>query len=756
MSLIKASVVINTFNRANYLTNAMLSIAMQSHEVELIIVNGPSTDNTESVLDELCEQGMIFKRLSCPSRNLSESRNIGIANASGDIVLFIDDDAVAHRDWVARIVAQYKNPQVCAVGGFTFDHTGINFQCRYTVCDRFGNAQYFDTINPTYLLADSKGFYFPSLLGTNCSFRLNTLRSIGGFDEVFSYMLDETDVCLRIFDSGKKIVTVPDAYVFHKYAPSYTRTVERIPTSLFAPARSKAYFCIKHATKNGTVTLETASEIDRFRSDLNFSNRWLLDHKKITSGHFALLSSELASGIAEGVKLGVTREERPLSTDNFQRRTIYKDYIGTRQISADSNSPLKIYFVSQGYPPVDTSGIARWTSECAQSLTTLGHEVHVITRSTSNANHVDFVAGVWVHSVVDLFDDELAAIAPVPLPRGIALRAGAVLREIRRCERIWGVDIVSAPIWDVEGIFCSANLPVPVVTSLHTTYKLALPFKDEWQNNHGYRINHVDKVIVAEKWLLENSASILSNSYEIISEIDAEYDLVLKQNKEKVVVVPHGVGKHAGASELRSKGDKLKDDGHGGVKILFVGRLEPRKGPDQLLKALLEMSKLPEHIKVLFVGKSPGDEDPYVKQLAELTVKIGTKHPHVDVEFLGYVDDNTLNAHYKNADIFVAPSRFESFGLILIEAMQYGVPVIACDIGGMREIINSGVDGYLFKVDNIQELSKKLELLIGNPGLRAQLGMEGKKKYQEKFTSNVMGISLQSYFLEIVGRHCYE
>jgi len=222
--VLRASVVINTYNRAEYLRNAMVSIAAQSYrEVELIVVNGPSTDDTEEILDAMEKTGISFRRAKCPNRNLAESRNVGIAEATGDVVFFMDDDAVAHRDWVARLMAPYADSGVGAAGGFTFDHTGVSYQCRYTVCDKFGNARFFSTLDPQSMLASSE-FYFPSLLGTNCSFSRRALERIGGFDEVFEYMLDETDVCARMVEHSKKVVTVPNAYVFHKYAPSATRT----------------------------------------------------------------------------------------------------------------------------------------------------------------------------------------------------------------------------------------------------------------------------------------------------------------------------------------------------------------------------------------------------------------------------------------------------------------------------------------------------------------------------------------------------
>ena len=100
-----ASVVINTYNRGPYLAAAIRSIAAQSFiDTELVIVNGPSTDNTEEVLQALRADGYAFKLLQCDSRNLSESRNIGIGASAGDVVMFIDDDAIAHPRWVERLM----------------------------------------------------------------------------------------------------------------------------------------------------------------------------------------------------------------------------------------------------------------------------------------------------------------------------------------------------------------------------------------------------------------------------------------------------------------------------------------------------------------------------------------------------------------------------------------------------------------------------------------------------------------------------
>jgi glycosyltransferase involved in cell wall biosynthesis len=749
----KASVVINTYNRAAYLRNAVVSIAAQSYgDVELVIVNGPSTDHTEKVLDEIESDGIRIKRANCPHRNLSKSRNVGISQASGDVVLFIDDDAVAHGEWVSRIMASYSDSRVGAAGGFTFDHTGVNYQCRYTVCDKFGNARFFDTLDPETLVAATVDFFYPSLLGTNCSFSRDLLERIGGFDEVFEYMLDETDVCARIAAKSKRIITVPTAYVFHKYAPSDTRTLEKIPLSLLAPARSKAYFCLKHSktARADPMNLDVIAEIERYRKDIDFSNKWFLDHKKISPAHYSRLNNELSAGISDGMRLGVSRAMSGTDagiSSGISQSASSPAFLKVQRPRVPGRS-LKIYFVSQGYPPADTAGIARWTYECAVELTARGHEVHVITRSHSRSNHVDYLDGVWVHSVIDAFDEELTHTSPVPLPPSIARRATAVLREIIRSEAIWGVDVVSAPIWDVEGILCCAHLKKPVVTSLHTTYKLAMQFKPQWSNDLEYRVKHVNKVIAAETWLMENSRAILANSQQVINEINDNYNGVLSRYAGKITTIWHGLGTPV---DQRSNAGPQHDARGGKTTILFVGRLEQRKGPDQILSALAKIPSTLEKLEMIFIGSQASDSDPYRVSLAKQADGLKARNPRLSLKFLGYLSDLELQEHYSHADVFIAPSRFESFGLVLIEAMRHGLPVIGCDVGGMREIISDGVDGFMVRVDDPEQLANRIKMLVENPDVRKQVGDAARQTYESRFTGRKMAESIEKMFSEMTG-----
>jgi hypothetical protein len=148
-------------------------------------------------------------------------------------------------------------------------------------------------------------------------------------------------------------------------------------------------------------------------------------------------------------------------------------------------------------------------------------------------------------------------------------------------------------------------------------------------------------------------------------------------------------------------------------------------------------------IEVVFVGSGGKDSDPYSLKLVQQTARLKKKYPRLTLLFLGYVSDKELQEHYATADVFVAPSRFESFGLVLIEAMRHGTPVIACDVGGMREIINDGIDGYLFKVDDVAQLAKRLKILIENPEVRQKVGESARQTYESRFTARKMGESIE-------------
>jgi phosphatidyl-myo-inositol alpha-mannosyltransferase len=162
----------------------------------------------------------------------------------------------------------------------------------------------------------------------------------------------------------------------------------------------------------------------------------------------------------------------------------------------------------------------------------------------------------------------------------------------------------------------------------------------------------------------------------------------------------------------------------GKLNILFVGRLERRKGLVYLLRACRQIKKAIPDTRVIVVG--PGLR---LRKKYEAWVKLyGLK----DVVFAGYASYDDLPRYYKTADIFVAPATSrESFGIVLLEAMAVGTPIIASNIEGYASVVADGKEGLLFPAKDSKALADALTRLLSDATLRRQMSARGIAKAQD-------------------------
>jgi glycosyltransferase involved in cell wall biosynthesis len=193
-------------------------------------------------------------------------------------------------------------------------------------------------------------------------------------------------------------------------------------------------------------------------------------------------------------------------------------------------------------------------------------------------------------------------------------------------------------------------------------------------------------------------------------------------NRNKVVVIPNGVD----LKLFSGSNDRIQLEGD--PAVLYVGYFSRLKGVDILIRAIAKLSSELPNIKLHLVGRG-GDH-----YLALLAKKEGIeKH----VVFHGWAKHSTLSSYYKSADICVFPSRHEGFGLVILEAMASGIPVIASDIPSFREIISDGIDGRLFKTEDTDALSKAVIALYQEPHLRKEFSRNAFKKAKRYSWENV-------------------
>ena len=166
--------------------------------------------------------------------------------------------------------------------------------------------------------------------------------------------------------------------------------------------------------------------------------------------------------------------------------------------------------------------------------------------------------------------------------------------------------------------------------------------------------------------------------------------------------------------------------------VLFVGRLEPLKGVDILIGAA-SMLDSDVDCSVLIVG---GDETSkeQVVQLQDLAANLGVDQR---VAFVGAVDHDQLPLYYNAADVCVVPSYYESFGLVAIESMACGTPVVASRVGGLTTTISDGETGYLIPWRCPEPFAERLELLLDNDELRASFGQAAREAVQRFRWANV-------------------
>jgi phosphatidylinositol alpha-mannosyltransferase len=204
--------------------------------------------------------------------------------------------------------------------------------------------------------------------------------------------------------------------------------------------------------------------------------------------------------------------------------------------------------------------------------------------------------------------------------------------------------------------------------------------------------------------------------------------------KKPKTIIPNGIDLEV----FNPKNKKIKNFLDGKINLLFVGRIEERKGLIYLLKAFLILKKRYQNLRLLIAGDGPERKN------CESFVK---KHGLTDVIFLGRVEKE-LPSLYATCDIFCAPSIFgESFGIVILEAMASGKPVVGFANQGYKELMK-GKRGekFLAKPKDFKELAQKIEILIKNKYLRKELGEWGRKEAKnyswEKIANRVLDFYL--------------
>jgi GT2 family glycosyltransferase len=300
VTVLSVSVIIVSHGRPDALCVALTGVGQLDYSNYEIVVVADAAGVVAVHAHALADQ---IKIVPFETRNISAARNAGVAVAAGQIIAFIDDDAVPEPNWLTHLVAPFSDPAVSAAGGYVISRNGISFQwkARTVGPDAQTEALHLSGDEPEVFTGTPTCAIKTE--GTNMAVRRDVMVALGGFDPAFQFYLDETDLNMRIGQAGHCTAIVPRARVHHGYAASGRRRIDRVPTDISQIGASLAVYLRKHG--GSLDVLDAERDVQRNR---------LLTH--MVAGR--LLPSDVApilAGFDRGCAAGMQRDFGEIATD---------------------------------------------------------------------------------------------------------------------------------------------------------------------------------------------------------------------------------------------------------------------------------------------------------------------------------------------------------------------------------------------------------------------------------------------------------
>lgn len=345
---------------------------------------------------------------------------------------------------------------------------------------------------------------------------------------------------------------------------------------------------------------------------------------------------------------------------------------------------MKIAILVGLFPPKWLAGTEIATYNLADHLARKGHEVHVITSRDDGLPSFSEESDFYIHRIVR------------PRIRFI----GIVTFWARTCLKIRKIkpDIVHAQ---------SLGTAVPALISKRI---LKIPYAVWGQGSDIYSPDWLTKLTA--KPVLKNASAALALTEDMKRKMR---DIC----NGDISVVPNGVDLERFKTSLGAK------KGGNAKTIVFVGRLHPVKGVQYLIEAMAIVHREMSEVELVIVGD--GIERSRLEELAD---KLDL---HGNIQFAGQVPQERVPSIMHRADAFVLPSLSESFGIVNLEAMAAGLPIIATKVGGIPEIVNEGVNGYLVNAKRPDEIADRILMLLRNDEVREKISVNNREK-AEMFT----------------------
>jgi D-inositol-3-phosphate glycosyltransferase len=351
-------------------------------------------------------------------------------------------------------------------------------------------------------------------------------------------------------------------------------------------------------------------------------------------------------------------------------------------------------------------GMNVYVRETARQLGRLGFQVDIFTRDIGSEPEI-----LLLDANVRLISLQAGPRKPVDKAESIELLP-AFLHAMRSFRQLHDLhyDLLHSHYWQAGWVasLLGPRWGIPHVATFHTL--------GEIKNRAFAGENESEERIEAERRIVQAADGIICFSEHEQKLLNRLYGAA----PDRVAVVPCGV-------DLRRFRPLDRADCRRTLSldqrplVLYVGRLEPLKGIDILIRAMARLKQ--SEARLLVVG-GDAHASSQLRQLTRLAIALGIEDR---VTFAGAVEQADLPRYYNAADVCVMPSHYESFGLVAVEAMACGTPVIASRVGGLTTTVEDGKTGYLIPWRYPEPFAEKIDLVLSNERIRDDLGRRARR-----------------------------
>jgi len=387
---------------------------------------------------------------------------------------------------------------------------------------------------------------------------------------------------------------------------------------------------------------------------------------------------------------------------------------------------MNIGILTWEFPPRIVGGIARHCNGLARALAHNGHDVHVVTLDFPGAPIYEEINGIKVYRTSTELGHPNFLTWAFLFNHFLEKKMADVSRKV-------DFDVVHVHDWltGFAGISFKHQMQKPLVSTIHGT-----------EIGRAQGLHNPDSLTIdgIEWWTTYEANKIIVTSASMKAEIQGHFHLP----PEKIEIVPNGIDTKRYNASVDQSAIKGRYGVHPDEKlVLCVGRLVPQKGIEYLIRAVSRIAERYPEAKFIIVGE--GWLRGHLEYIARST---GYQWK---ITFTGWIPDQELVALLNSADALVVPSIYEPFGIVALEGMAAGVPVVASDVGGLAEIVEHEHTGILAYSRSPESIAWAVGRVLSDPDHSKEMAQNAQQMVQKTYSWEAIAIRTTKIYKEVVG-----